>query len=60
MRTGPDEVIIDGIRYVREKKKSSTQGYTDRELINRAMFEADEKRDSVEEQEKYDEKHKVW
>ena len=59
-------VIVDGVRYVPEKKRSSiwdssnTQGYTDEELINRGMFEADEHRDSVKEQKKYDEAHRVW
>ena len=59
-------VIVDGVRYVPEEKSSSvwncsdTQGYTDRELINRSMFEADEHRDPVKEQKKYDEAHRVW
>jgi hypothetical protein len=54
------EIIIDGVRYVPEEKKSSTQGYTDRELINRALFDEDERRDPAEEQRKYDEAHRVW
>ena len=53
-------VIIDGVRYVPEKKRSSTQGYTDEELINRALFEASWNRDPVEEERKYNEKCRVW
>jgi len=49
-------IVVDGVRYVPEEKKSDTQGYTDRELINRAMFEADEHRDPVEEERKHYEK----
>jgi hypothetical protein len=35
------KVVIDGIEYVPKEEKSSTQGLTDRELINRSMFDLD-------------------
>jgi len=54
------EIIIDGVIYVPKEKKSPTQGYTDEELINRAAFEADEHRDTAEEDRKYNEAHRVW
>ncbi len=35
------KVVIDGIEYVPKEEKSSTQGLTDRELINRSMYDLD-------------------
>jgi len=54
------EIIIDGVRYVPEEKKSDTQGYTDRELINRAAFEYAENRDPKEVERAYQERTRVW